>query len=683
MGKRSEIESSIDRLSYSIANDLQGATGSLADVLRNVPSLEVDPEGNVSIRGDPNVIILIDGQPSGILRGANRGAALQQLPAGQYERVEVITTPSAAYGPEGTGGIVNLIPKRVRRPGLSGSARGSVGTRGRANGGISAAYSAGPTTLSGDAGARRDELSGSSDRTRERLDPRTDSFSVVRQRAASVTETGSGSLKARVERSLGKATRASLDMTHASSRSEARTRETYEAGGFSEEAVVLRARNARSNLDLDNSELRGRLTRQFGKSEHKLTIDASRQHSDSDRMLRSNLLFGPGDDARIEEFRFSIAQSLTQLKADYARPMGDASTLQLGYEWERQHNRYGNSGAGGDGEQALAPLPSFTNRFVHDQSVNALYATFEHSMARLTTLAGLRLEQVRLELNQLTLGQRHSRAYFRAYPTLHLSYKLNDNEQLRASYSRRVQRPQGQDLNPFPEYRDPLNLRAGNPRLQPQQTDALELSWQRRVDSTFYQAALYHRHTRRAFTDVVEELDGGILLTTRQNLNESRALGLELVANRRLSPSLVLNASANLSWNEIESANLGFPQQRSAFQFGGRGSLNWQPSPRDNLQISGFLSGKTLRPQGFRAPSGMINLGYRHKFDDRISFVATVRDLLGNFGEAIVYRTPTFRDRVERRFGGRVAFIGLTYTLTANQRDRRDPAFDFEAGSTQ
>jgi outer membrane receptor protein involved in Fe transport len=637
----------------------------------------------VSIRGDPNVVILIDGQPSGMLRGPGRGGALQQLPAGQYERVEVITTPSAAYGPEGTGGIINLIPKRVRRPGLSGSARVNVSTRGRANASLSAAYSNGPTTFSGDIAARRDELSGTSDRTRERLDPNTGNFSALRQEGNSVTRTGSGSVKARIERGFGKETRASVDLTRARSRSEAGTRETYQADGFPVHSELPRERKARSGLDLDNTELRGRVTRQFGRSEHKLTIDLSRQLSDTDRVLRSDFLFDPGVSTRVEEFQFDVTQRLTQLKIDYLRPVGDGSKLQLGLEGERQHNSYDNEGALGFGGQALAPLPAFTNRFVHDQSVGALYGTFEHPLGRLTALAGLRVEQVRLKLNQLTLDERFSRSYSRAYPSLHLSYKLDEQEQLRASYSRRVQRPQGQDLNPFLEYRDPLNLRAGNPRLQPQETQALELSWQRRVKANFYQATVYHRSTRKAFTDVVEDLGGGILLTTRQNLDNSRATGLELIANRKLSPTVSLNASANLSRIEINSANLGFPENRSGTQFGGRGSLNWQPTDKDNLQISGFLSGKSLRPPGYRAPSGMINLGYRHKFNDRLSFVATVRDVLGNFGEAIVYETPAFRDRVERRFGGRVVFVGLTYTLAAATRERRDPAFDFEAGTTQ
>jgi outer membrane receptor protein involved in Fe transport len=312
-----------------------------------------------------------------------------------------------------------------------------------------------------------------------------------------------------------------------------------------------------------------------------------------------------------------------------------------------------------------------------------LYGTLESRLGKLTALAGLRLEQGALDLAQVTTGERTVYDYFRVYPTLHLSYALTEREQLRASYSRRIQRPQGQDLNPFREYRDPFNFRAGNPLLRPQVTDSLEAGWQRREGTTFYQGTLYYRHTSDAFTDIIQELGGGVLLTSRANLGSSRNAGAELIANRRLGSKLTLNASVNGAWNEIDAGNLGFFRRRSAAQFSGRGSLNWRPTAKDQVQLSGFLSGRTLRPQGYRGASGMISLGYRHQFTDALSFVATARDLLDNFGETIVYDTPEFRDRAERKFGGRIIFVGFSYTFGGNKGNRRDPSFDFEGGRTE
>lgn len=158
-GASDGIRTSIDSISYSLANDLQATTGSLADALRNVPSVDVDPEGNVSLRGDSSVTILVDGRPSGILSGPGRSQAIQQLPADQYARIEVMTNPSAAYSPEGGGGVINLITKpSIPRPGVqtTGSVRFNVGDSGRYNMGVNGSYQKDKLTLSGDLSYRYD-----------------------------------------------------------------------------------------------------------------------------------------------------------------------------------------------------------------------------------------------------------------------------------------------------------------------------------------------------------------------------------------------------------------------------------------------------------------------------------------------------------------------------------------------
>src|SRR4051812_13721009 len=145
------FRSDIDRKSYGIATDLQTTTGSISDALRNIPSVEVDAQGNVSLRGDGNVTIMLDGKPTGQFKGAAGAQALQALPADSIERVEVITNPSAEFSPDGSAGIINLISKKVRKPGRSGSLRASLGNRGRRQAAITLAYNSDKLTLSADA----------------------------------------------------------------------------------------------------------------------------------------------------------------------------------------------------------------------------------------------------------------------------------------------------------------------------------------------------------------------------------------------------------------------------------------------------------------------------------------------------------------------------------------------------
>src|SRR5262249_37870587 len=148
--------SSIDKRSYDISKDLQTTTGSVADALRNVPSVDVDPQGNITLRGDGNVVIMVDGKPSTLFRRQSMAQALQSIPADQYERVEVMTNPSAAYSPNGSAGIINLITKKNHKPGRTGSIRVAKGSEGRWNTGLNGAYQAGKLTLSLNAGLRHD-----------------------------------------------------------------------------------------------------------------------------------------------------------------------------------------------------------------------------------------------------------------------------------------------------------------------------------------------------------------------------------------------------------------------------------------------------------------------------------------------------------------------------------------------
>jgi outer membrane receptor protein involved in Fe transport len=294
---------------------------------------------------------------------------------------------------------------------------------------------------------------------------------------------------------------------------------------------------------------------------------------------------------------------------------------------------------------------------------------------------GLRLEQTAMDLIQVTGGITDTNDYFRAYPTLHLGYQISESQQVKASYSKRVQRPGPQQLNPFRFYQDPLNVRSGNAQLEPQETDSFELTWLYRSGPTFYQATAYYRDTSEAFTDVVIDIGGGVFLTRPENLGSSRLAGVELVANGRLHPTLRYNASLNLYRQEIDASNLGFTQAQEGSTFRASLGLNWQPTPEDFIQINGFWNGETLLPQGVREPGGMLNLGYRRKLNDKLSFVGTVRDVFDNFGDEFAFDTPQFNERTERDFGGRVVYIGLTYTFGARQQQQQPPQFDFSSGS--
>jgi hypothetical protein len=195
-----------------------------------------------------------------------------------------------------------------------------------------------------------------------------------------------------------------------------------------------------------------------------------------------------------------------------------------------------------------------------------------------------------------------------------------------------------------------------------------------------YLATLYFRDRSKEATDVVTDLGGGAFLTRRENLGKSRNGGLELVANGRFSPKLTYNVSGNLFWAEIEARNLGFRETRSGTSISGRANLNWQATAKDFVQFNVFANGKQLIPQGYREGMAMLNIGYRHKFNDKLSAVVMAQDVLDTFRFNLVLDTPALKDRIERRASNRGVFVGLSYAFGGQGRRRQPEGFDFGGG---
>ncbi|MBU4432851.1 MAG: TonB-dependent receptor [Alphaproteobacteria bacterium] len=673
------MRTSIDRRSYSVANDLSARTGSISDALRNIPSVEVDVQGNVSLRGDANVTILIDGKPSGLFSGDGKADALHAMPADQIDRVEVMTNPSAAFRPDGSAGIINLITKKTRKAGASGSVRANASSDGRYNTGVSGSYIKGKLTLAGDAGYRHDEQKFRSFSDRSTFDTASGLFQDSRQASQSEGAGDSTTLRANADYDLDARTRVSAELSYRGMAMDMDSHETYQ--GENTAGQVIRAYDRLSNfqIDRDNTEAKATWRRQFKGSEHELVAAFEYGATKTARDLRAFTDNAAAADY-YETSSFAIDQTRTSVSLDYTRPLPGSAKLKTGFDFDLGlHNDYDNRGARGATPGGLVIDPARTNRFVYDQSVYAGYATYERPFGDLTVQTGVRVEQVTIDTNQITSGLKGANDYLRAYPTLFFSYALSGDQQLRANYSRRVQRPQAQDLNPYRVYQDPFNYRAGNPDLKPQVTDSYELGWQYRQGQAYYLATAYYRQSAKGVTDVVRDLGGGVLLTTKENLGQSRNGGLELVANGRLTPKLTYNLSGNLFWNEIDAANLGFANTRSGTSASGRASLNWQVTPADFLQISGFTSGRRLTPQGYREPVQMLNLGYRRKVSDKLSFVVTVQDALDTFRDAVITDTPTLRDRTERMPRIRSVFFGLTYSFGGAKP--KPQGFDFDTGA--
>lgn len=670
-----DVVTSADRVSYNVANDLQRQSGSVADVLRNVPGVEVDLQGNVSLRGDSNVTILIDGRPSGMLRGEGRGDALQAMSAGQVERVEVITNPSADFSPEGSGGIINLISKPTRAATSTATVRGSWNGDDQGNLSVSGSRAQGGLTLAGDLGVRRQasDILVETSRVRDGASPATTVIENSDFNGTNVFDMANARLSADYD--LNPTDRISGEINWREFSGESNGVGLFQRADGNGVISDRYQRLSDNAFGSNGVSARTSWRRKFSGQQHELVADFEYDSTESNRDQDAIQTTSVGTIPNyVEQIRTTNGRDAYGFKVDYTRPMGERQTLKLGYEGDLTQDSFDFFGARGPDASALLPVPALTNRFEYDQTIHAAYVTYDRPFGELDVQAGLRVEQVDFTLNQITDAVVVERHYLRAYPTIHMGYQLTDTQRLRGSYSRRIARPSPQDLNPYTIYQDPQNLRRGNPDLEPEITDSFELSWQMRAGQSYYSLTGFYRDSEGGVTDVAQDLGNGVVLTTRENLGQSERIGVEFIANGKVGSQITYNASGSVYRNEIATPGIG---ERSGTTGMARASINWQPTPNDFFQLNGFYIGEQVQAQGAREPFGLLNLGYRRKITEDFSLVLTGTNILDTAEQRIAIDTPTFRDETYVRFSEPTYFIGFTYLFGGSQGRRPEPAFDF------
>ena len=677
---------SIDRKSYSLVDDLQATTGSLADVLRNVPSVDVDVQGNISLRGDSSVTILVDGQPSALFQGPQRADALQQLPADQYERVEVMTNPSAAFKPDGSGGIINLISKKSAPGARTGSIKANVGTDGRVNGSVSGGYNSKKLSLSGSFGARHDRNSYETSTTQQVIDPATGGFAPLTSFSHADLDSTSYNGRVGIDYDLTPHDRLSASgslFDSAFSQDGAGAFRSALIAGAAAQDYDTRVRVAG---DFKGGGGQATWLHRFAGEGHELSVRVG--HNGVSGQFSPTFDYSylrPAGTTLFQTQTSSNDNSSTQVKVEYKRPFSDGAKLVVGYELNADDGRFDRQGLLGATAATAAPIVGLNNLFEASQTVHAWYATYERAFGKLTVLPGLRLEEVEVDTNQRTSRIVDGFSYFDAYPTLHLAWKLDETRTLSASFSRRVNRPGLQSLNPFLVFNGPLSFSQGDNRLRPAKTESYELGYEYRKGQTYHQATLFLRNNHDTAVDISRDLGGGVLLETQANLGSSRSAGLELVANGRLgtgtlAKAVSFNASVTPSWNEVDPQGLAFTAARSLVTVRARASVNWTATKADFIQANVNLSADQLTPQGRTEGGAFAALGYRHTFNDRLALVATANDPFDWSRSVTVIDTPQLKQRSEFRFHARSFYLGLTYALGAPGKRRQPEAFDFGGG---
>ena len=672
----------IDRQVYDVKNDVNASNGSAADALNNVPSVSVDPDGTVSLRGNSNVQILVDGKPSAMLQGDNKGPTLQAMPAEDIDSVEVINNPGAEFGNEGGGGpILNLVMKRNRKPGGYGVVNANLGTAGRYNSAVNGAYNTGRWGIQGGINVRHDGRNSTGETERDRIDPVTGADGRSTQTSSSTGLNDSAGLRGQLTYNL-----TDVDQLEANVGAMKRTNDQtgldrYRAFDADGNPTSDYLRTTRRTGDNTNTMFGARWDHKGEKLGELFKTDLRVSNSDngSDTRYANAYIVVPGTGTEGDSLqRVANKNRIVDWSGDYERPLDSGAILKMGYRVFDNRSDFDNRYVDYDAAGSAAVDARRTNAFAVDERDAALYSSYQWQVSpRWGALVGLRAESTHMDLDQVTSGTRATNHYLNWIPSAFATYKLSDTANVRFAYARRIRRPNAGDLNPFVVYKDDLNESAGNPHLKPVLTDSFEVGYETKAGKLDTAVRAYYRTDSDTIRSRQTAVGDTVILTTLENGGSNRSGGMEFTLSGKVTPNVTINTSGNLAYTQQQQIDLnGAETTRGATSLSVRGRVNWQISPLDQLQVQLNARGKTLSGSGYSEPVSSMNLSYRRNLSQSLALVMNMTDVFSSQKMETVTDTATLKERTLRRFDGRILYVGLSWRFGGVQssasRDRRD-----------
>ncbi len=677
--KKSLLNTSIDRKVYNVGQDIMAQSGTASDVLKNIPSVEVDIDGNVSLRGSTDVMILINGRPSPLI-GKSRAEVLQQFPANTIERIEVITNPSAKYKPDGSSGIINIVLKKNIAGGFNGTITGNIGNRNRYNSNISFNYNPGKLNVSGSYGIRKDNRLRFSEINREYLDSsgKTSSYYTENNKSASHPE--SNFITLGVDYTLNKRNSFGISGNYFYRRL---TKNDVSQRSFYDKNYLLTENFNRLKYDPESEEEKdGTIYWQhnFPVEDHELRIEFNVAGTqDKENHHNTNVYFIPAQKAAFDNVLLRDKDNQQELTVEYVKPLGEDAKLETGYEGLFNqvdldyYSEYYDSAQG----KFIKDI-SRSNWFTYNAKIHAVYGVYEHSFEKFGFSAGLRAEQVFITGKLVTRDSLISNRYFKIYPTLHLSYKLKKGE-IQLNYSKRVNRPDGDELNPFPEYIDPYNLQAGNPKLLPEIIHSVELGYSWKNEKFSFVPSLYYRYKQNGFTQVTVPVNDSVLLTTQQNLSNDKSSGLELIFSAKPAKYFSANLSSNFFYTQIDASNIGYSNAKSIVSMSANLNTTFTITKTTMLQVSCNYRSARLTPQGKVYASFVLNSGLRQDlFKKKVSLILTISDIFKTLRQKSTLNSLYLKQSTVGKRDSGIIYLGISYRFGKTIKKTTEEKLQFD-----
>lgn len=673
-GRVPAMQIGIDRKTFNVGESLVSAGGTATDVLANVPTLQVDQDGSVSLRGSSSVKILIDGRESA-LAGNDVTSLLQSLPANSIEKVEVITNPSSKYDAEGQTGIINIVLKKNIRTGLNGSVNTSAGSYDNYMAGITLNYRDRKFNYFGSYNFNKRNMVGSGKTDNIFLSDTTRNYSE----SESSRKGNSHTVKAGFDYNMSDRTSLSFS-GNLSIRDNKRIEDldyqfykgTVETG--------MSDRNSTQFEDDFGYEFNADFRHQFKRQGEELTGNASYGRDKEDG---TNDFFQEYTDGRRNTSRKNVTSEdgkNINLQLDYVLPFSEVSKFEAGYRSQIRKSFDTQFSLSLDSIGNYVPDYRISNDFDFMSAVHAIYANYQNKLTdKIGYQIGLRGEQFELKSTYFSKDpdaeEKESNAkqnFFRLYPTLFLTYDVDDNgDKVQFSYSRRVQRARGWQVNPFLNVSDDLNYRQGNPNLKPEDVHSFELSFAKTFGKVNLISSAYFNHASEVIQPFVYKIEDGRTYSRWENMTSRNLSGFEFIS--KVNATKDFDFTFNLNLIHIKyNANPDYDiKERKDFAYNANLTANYRFTPTFSAQMRGEYNSSRVMAQGqMNAMKGVDVALKKDVFKKKASIMLNVRDVFNSRKMNGVTETSQLISNFEHRWMKRMVTLSLSYRFGSQDLNR-------------
>ncbi len=665
--ERAAVEYQIDKKVINVGKQYTAASGSAIDVLENVPSVTVDIEGNVALRGSSSFRVLIDGRPT-ILDNSD---ALRQIPASSIENIEIITNPSAKYDPDGTSGILNIITKKNTLNGVNGLVNVNAGVNKKYGADVLLNYRMPKFNVYVGGNFNSRYFPGTAEQISRTL--RNDTTYFVNSIGEMSRQFEMYGLQSGFDWNitdndlLGVGLRYS-DRTF-SIQDETDYYERQNPGASTNEYISL-SEMQRGGADVS---IQANYRHQFEKRGHELTAEADYERERDTGDNTDELFSLQGE---LQSGRRAVEKGPEQqlrLKLDYTLPLREKDRFEAGYQ--------SRISASSETNELYEYRPStenykFLDEYSHtteyDRSIHSLYSLYAAQLGRLGFQGGLRGEYTYRQVALVGENENSTIDRLDYFPTLHASFELAQNQQTMASYTRRIERPRGYYFEPFITWMDAYNVRRGNPGILPEYIDSYEASYQRNVGKSLFSLEGYYRITHNKIERVQSVYSETVMLHTVDNVGEDYTLGAEMMLNMDTFKWWNVNLMGNLYRYRIEGVIDNELFSRSSRNWDIRFNNTFNLTSSSRLQINMSYNSPSVSAQGRREGYFATNVAMRQTFlQDKLEVILQARDIFATAKYQFTAEGANFYRESRFTREAPVYTVTLNYSINNYKRQRQ------------